>query len=228
MAQRDAQWGSLMTDGVLFLCHANVCRSRLMEHEFRAAEKAEGDERWPAASAGVAAAVGHSPCEEVVALAAESPLGARSRRADRGAVQLDHGLLQEAGLVITATRAERAEVALLLPAMRSRTYTLREAVALAQIEPLTATTRTGASPGDVLTAFAESLDRHRGSVRAENKTSRSHWLHRRGRADDVDIADAHHRRARDHQRALRTVQVETIALHAQLSAFAQRLQLLGS
>ncbi len=211
-----------MTAEVLFICHANVCRSRLMEHEFRAAERTVGPERWRSSSAGVAAAAGHPPCEEVLLLAAASPLGARPRRADRGAVQLDRDLLQKAGLVITATRAERAEVALLDPTMRSRTFTLREAVALAHIEPLSAPAQMDANADDVLAAFAESLDRHRGSVRVEEMSPRRRWPRRRGGATDfdLDIADAHNRRPRDHHRVLGVVQTQSRALHGQLSLFA--------
>ncbi|MDT3329637.1 hypothetical protein Q9S78_03030 [Microbacterium sp. KSW-18] len=211
-----------MTAEVLFICHANVCRSRLMEHEFRAAERAAGPERWRSSSAGVAAVAGNPPCEEVLLLAADSPLGARPRRADRGAVLLDRDVLEKAGLVITATRAERAEVALLDPTMRSRTFTLLEAVALARIEPVSAPAQTGANVDDMLAAFAESLDRHRGSVRLEEMSPRRHWPRRRGGATDLDldIADAHNRRPRDHHKVLSVVQAQSKALHGQLSLFA--------
>lgn len=212
-----------MSAEVLFVCHANVCRSRLMEHEFRAAQKEVGPERWRSSSAGVAAVEGHPPCEAVLQLGLGSPLGARSRRADRGAVQLDGDALQTAGLVITATRAERAEVALLDPTMRSRTFTLREAVALARIEPIYAPVQTGVNADDVLAAFAESLDRHRGSVRAEQISPRRRWSRRRGGATnfDLDIADAHNRRPRDHHKVLSIVQAQARALHGQLSQFAE-------
>lgn len=216
-----------MTDGVLFLCHANVCRSRLMEYEFRAAEKATGGERWRSFSAGVAAAAGRPVCEEVRAVAETALAGADQLDTEKGAVQLDRILLADAGLVITATRAERGEVALLIPAMRSRTFTLREAVALARIEPSSAPLGGSRDPADVLTAFAESLDRRRGSVSAANKTRSRRWMSTRERSDDVDIPDAHHRRPRDHRRVLHTVQLEAVALHEQLIDFAGRGDRLG-
>ncbi|MEW1835203.1 hypothetical protein [Microbacterium sp. NPDC079995] len=209
-----------MTDGVLFICHANVCRSRLMEHEFRTAERASGAERWRASSAGVAAVAGQPVCDEVQGLVTATGEDELVSLSDHGAVLLDRDLLQDAGLVLTATRAERADVALLIPAMRSRTFTLREAVTLAQIEPATAAGRSEDASG-LLAAFAGFLDQHRGSVRADNRT-RSGWVRRRDRSHDVDIPDAHHRRLKDHHRVLQTVQEQTIALHTLLRAFADR------
>lgn len=217
-----------MTDGVLFLCHANVCRSRLMEHEFRAAERATGSERWSAVSAGVAAVAGRPVCDEVRAIISPAGDDDAPLAVDRGAVLLDRDLLQSASLVITATRAERADVALLIPAMRSRTFTLREAVVLAQLEPVSAPPGRGRDGDDLLTAFAESLDQRRGSVRSEDRRSRLRWFHRRDHSDDLDIPDAHHRRPRDHRRVLQTVQTETTALHEHLRAFAGRSERRGA
>lgn len=208
-----------MTDTVLFVCHANVCRSRLMESDFRSAKRARGGRRLPVASAGVAAVAGQAMCDEVRSFLAAQP--GPSSDEDAGAVPLDRELLQTAGLVITATRAERAEVTLLDPAMRARTFTLREAVTLARLaSDLPSPDR--AEEGDVLAAFAQSLDQRRGSVRAEDASGWRRWLHRRDRTGGVDIADAHHRRPREHRRALQIVHEETLALSALLHAFADR------
>ncbi|MFI8633278.1 hypothetical protein ACIGEP_11835 [Microbacterium sp. NPDC077663] len=207
-----------MTDGVLFVCHANVCRSRLMERDFRTADLAAGGEPWHVASAGVAAVAGQPICEEVRALTPDSA----EQDSDDGARLLDRDLLLDAGLVITATRAERSEIALLDPAMRSRTFTLREAVILAKVDPPLVPTNRAAGGVDLLAAFTDALDQRRGSVRVETASGWSRWVGGRNRSDDADIADAHNRRLRDHRRALQAVRESTLTLHTQLREFAER------
>ncbi|WDZ83073.1 low molecular weight phosphatase family protein [Micromonospora cathayae] len=108
-----------MTDQVLFVCHANLCRSPMAEYVARRLLAA-----WPVsvASAGTDAVAGrpmHPYAAFVVASGGADPTGFRSRR-------LSAGLLTGAALVLTATRRQRSVCAALAPAALPRTFTLRQ------------------------------------------------------------------------------------------------------
>ncbi|WBB80850.1 low molecular weight phosphatase family protein [Micromonospora sp. WMMD882] len=113
-----------MPEQVLFVCHANLCRSPMAEHIARRLLA-----RWPVAvaSAGTAAVPGrpmHPYAAFVTATRGGDPTGFRSRR-------LDAADLVEATLVLTATRRQRSFCATLAPAVLRRTFTLRQFARLA-------------------------------------------------------------------------------------------------
>lgn len=115
-----------MSFSVLFLCHANVCRSPLAETLLR-----QGLGQHAAveiSSAGVRAASGMSRCE-------------RSARwlADRGYPAFEHSsrratrdLVERADLALVTDRQVAAAVLSRSPGFRSRTFLMREAPRLAE------------------------------------------------------------------------------------------------
>ncbi|SCL27329.1 low molecular weight phosphatase family protein [Micromonospora inyonensis] len=113
-----------MTEQVLFVCHANLCRSPMAEYIARRAL-----ERWPVAvtSAGTNAVEGrpiHPYAAVITAARGIDASGFRSRP-----LRTDH--LTEAALVLTATRRQRAVCVGLAPAAVHRTFTLRQFARLA-------------------------------------------------------------------------------------------------
>lgn len=115
-----------MTDQVLFVCHANLCRSPMAEYIARRLL-----DRWPVsvASAGTHADPGrrmHPYAAFVTASGGGDPGGFRSRR-------LSAAHLAGATLVLTATRQQRSICAALAPAALHRTFTLRQFARLATV-----------------------------------------------------------------------------------------------
>lgn len=114
-----------MSGEVLFVCHANLCRSPMAEYLAR--HLLAG---WsiPIASAGTDALDGHPmhPYAATVAEAAGDPGSFRSR-------MLRHEHLAEAALILTATRQQRSICVSMTPAAVHRTFTLRQFGRLAAV-----------------------------------------------------------------------------------------------
>ncbi len=103
---------------ILFVCHANICRSPMAE---RLARKALGP-AVEVSSAGTHAWDGaemHPYTAQVLAERGADSAGFASR-------PLTARLVADADLVLTASRAQRAACATLLPAAARRTFTLRQ------------------------------------------------------------------------------------------------------
>jgi protein-tyrosine phosphatase len=103
---------------ILFVCHANICRSPMAE---RLAAGLVGG-RVPVGSAGTHAVLGeamHPGAAQALREAGADPVGHASR-------PLTAELLAAATLVLTATRAQRAACAITLPAALGRMFTLRQ------------------------------------------------------------------------------------------------------
>jgi protein-tyrosine phosphatase len=141
---------------VLFVCRANLCRSPMAERLAVAGGIA-------AASAGTHAVPGlEMPpyARLVLGELGADPSGFASRR-------VDAAMLAGAGLVLTATRAERAHCVTLAPATAAKTFTLRQfGRYLAALPP-------GAGP-----VSAAAIGRVRGRLQP-------------GSAADDDLADPH-------------------------------------
>ncbi|MET8837940.1 low molecular weight phosphatase family protein [Micromonospora sp. NPDC004540] len=125
-----------MVDGVLFVCHANMCRSPMAEF---IARRLLGDLPVTVTSAGTDAVDGaamHPYAVEVAAGPGADPAAFRTRR-------LRPVHLTRATLVLTATRRQRSVCTALAPAALPRTFTLRQfarlAAAAATPEPAEAT-----------------------------------------------------------------------------------------
>ncbi len=112
---------------VLFVCTANVCRSRAAEAVLAARVRPAGlADVVRVRSAGTQAWPGEPMCAQAVARVG-SPA-----RAD-GARELTAADLARADLVLALDRTHRSVCARLLPACRPRLFTLRHAAALADV-----------------------------------------------------------------------------------------------
>jgi protein-tyrosine phosphatase len=103
---------------ILFVCHANICRSPMAE---RLARKALGPDVG-VSSAGTHAWHGAAMHPYTEAVLAER--GADTR--EFGSRPVTPAMLAAADLVLTASREQRAACATLLPAALRRTFTLRQ------------------------------------------------------------------------------------------------------
>lgn len=137
---------------VLVVCTGNVCRSPLVER-LLAARLGGGVE---VTSAGTQALVGEAMTPLTAELVQASGADATGHRAR----QLDEDLLGGAlDLVLTATRAHRADVLRVRPVLLRRTYTVREAGRLAS---LLAPEVEGAAPQERLRDLVARLPSARG------------------------------------------------------------------
>ncbi|MEU9508889.1 low molecular weight phosphatase family protein [Micromonospora sp. NPDC048170] len=141
-----------MVDRVLFVCHANLCRSPMAEY---IARRLLAGRAVTVASAGTDAVDDLSMHPHAAKLAVEAggdPTGFRSRRLRR-----EH--LVGATLVLTATRRQRSVCNALAPAVLHRTFTLRQFGRLASAaEP------TQEPVGGLLRAAVEAAARARGRL----------------------------------------------------------------
>ncbi|SCF21642.1 protein-tyrosine phosphatase [Micromonospora viridifaciens] len=141
-----------MVDRVLFVCHANMCRSPMAEY---VARRLLADLPVTVTSAGTDAVDGapmHPYAAEVAARSGADPAVFRTRR-----LRPEH--LTGAALVLTATRRQRSVCTALAPAALHRTFTLRQFGRLAAAaEP---SRRSGRSP---LRAAVEAAARARGRL----------------------------------------------------------------
>ncbi|NES27402.1 low molecular weight phosphatase family protein [Micromonospora terminaliae] len=113
-----------MVDGVLFVCHANMCRSPMAEF---IARRLLRDLPVAVTSAGTDALDGaamHPYAVEVAAGTGVDPAAFRTRR-----LRPEH--LTRAALVLTATRRQRSVCTAMAPAALPRTFTLRQFARLA-------------------------------------------------------------------------------------------------
>ncbi|MCW3842579.1 low molecular weight phosphatase family protein [Micromonospora yasonensis] len=113
-----------MVDEVLFVCHANLCRSPMAEY---IARPLFAEHALSVASAGTDALDGagmHPYAVEVAAGTGADPAAFRARR-----LRPEH--LTGATLVLTATRRQRSVCTSLAPAALHRTFTLRQFARLA-------------------------------------------------------------------------------------------------
>ncbi|WP_281167455.1 low molecular weight phosphatase family protein [Agromyces subbeticus] len=144
------------------MCTGNVCRSPVAEQLLAARLDAAGFDDVRVSSAGTRALAGSPMTPQAADL---------SRRygvdpGDHVARQLTEQLALEADLVLTATRAQRAEVAELVPRAARRTYTLREFARvlhfLASDDALEAPETLGTGAGSRMQRAADAASRSRG------------------------------------------------------------------
>ncbi|ATO17608.1 low molecular weight phosphatase family protein [Micromonospora sp. WMMA1998] len=125
-----------MVDGVLFVCHANMCRSPMAEF---IARRLLADLPVVVTSAGTDAVDGAAMHPYAVEVAAGTGADAAAFRTRR--LRPEH--LAGAALVLTATRRQRSACTALAPAALTRTFTLRQFARLAAAaEPAGATADT--------------------------------------------------------------------------------------
>ncbi|MFC0033022.1 low molecular weight phosphatase family protein [Micromonospora chaiyaphumensis] len=149
-----------MVDGVLFVCHANMCRSPMAEF---IARRLLRDLPVAVTSAGTDALDGaamHPYAVEVAAGTGADPRAFRTRR-----LRPEH--LTRSALVLTATRRQRSVCTAMTPAALPRTFTLRQFARLASAataEAAEATGPTGTGAGSPLRAAVAAAARARGRL----------------------------------------------------------------
>lgn len=122
---------------VLIVCTGNICRSPMAE-QLLTARLGGDDVRF--SSAGTGALVGEPMTREAAGLSARYG-GDPAKHAAR---QLTERVVLDADLVLTATRAHRAQVAELVPRAARRAFTLREFARV--VDHLAAAGELGAAP----------------------------------------------------------------------------------
>jgi len=128
--------------------------------------------------------------------------------------------VRRSGLILTATKGERAAVARLDPSARSRTFTLREAAGLAAAGPWDPA-RDGRDP---LAAFADVVNSRRGLSSPPPKNPSPGFrdrLRRRASSDPLDVLDGHGLSTRQHRQALDEVARAVDAVIGSLRALAR-------
>ena len=186
-----------MANQLLFVCAANVCRSPLMEITFNDSEALGIDHsQWEVMSRGTSVVRENPMCE----LAAS--LSGRVARESHVSQQLTESELGAQDLIIVASREERAHLARLLPSIRTRTFTLKEAVQLgAAMMEAREVERSRVIEGERAAAgYAALLNHRRGRTAAPHRPSiRAPWVQA---ADPHDIPDVHHGSPKNHANTL--------------------------
>ncbi len=193
MPERNA----LTVQRVLFVCAQNVCRSPYLATSF-ALRMSHGErERLESVSRGAEVHT-PSPMCEVAAGRLRVAHGWAGSRMDDRSQRLSMGDINGADLILTASAAERAAVALLDPSARTRTFTVREAVWLSGPE-MGSTMQKRVDEGG-LAAFAHSLHSRRGTL-ALPKLPARRWFGRSVVVDQdrvLDIEDRHRQSSSAH------------------------------
>jgi protein-tyrosine phosphatase len=184
----------MMAERILLVCTANECRSPYAESVLRSRLREAGVQGVVLDSAGIHVTPGRAMC----ATAAERLPDAQTSPAHRARALVPHDV-EAADLILVAERRHRATIVRMSPAASARTFTLLEAAALGAasdpnggpIAPI-ASIASGGSLG----AFAARLHEARGLAGPI----------------EMDIADAHFRRPRQHGRTLDRVEVAASAI----------------
>ncbi len=171
---------------VLVLCTANVCRSPVAAALLRRGLGGNGIE---VASAGLRVDPG-APVSAQMAALMDLPRDAF------GARQILPEMIEAAGLVLTMTRAHRAQVVSLVPTAVRRTFTLRE---FADLAVLAEPADEGQAPGDRLAALVAVAPRLRS---------------RRVAGPNDDVEDPHGRGRQAHVRAVGEIETAVGTLAA--------------
>lgn len=169
-----------MRHRILTVCTANVCRSPVVEAML--AHRLD-PERFVVSSAGVRAPRG-TPIDRQ---SAEQLWLREVPVLDRTARQLTRDIVAEADLVLTATRAHRADVLDLEPRALRRTFTVLEFAALCTL--VEGELSDGAGPNDLVEAAATARTRGPADVDLRDPIGRSTEVHA-GVATRIDDAVA--------------------------------------
>lgn len=140
-------------DGVLFVCHANLCRSPMAEHLARRLLPGVPVMFRSAGTHGTPGLAMHPLAAATLAEYGVQSDGFRSR-------PVDPATLNRAALVLTASRRQRAYCVSAAPATLHRTFTLRQFGRLAAA----ATPPGPTSPMDLLPTVVSAVARARGRV----------------------------------------------------------------
>lgn len=212
-----------MSHRLLFLCKMNVCRSPLMAVTFAEALAAANDwDDWTVSSQGTAVVRPESICDVSASLLSDSEAGA-SFASSHFSSPIAVAQLAAQDLILVASRAERGKVAQLQPALRARTFTVREAIALGRPPITTADLDLLARSSDSnqearLAGYPQLLHQRRGSV-AMPLPRQSLPFSRKRPVDPIDIPDAHHEKLKQHVAILKGTKDDVRTLYGQISEF---------
>jgi protein-tyrosine phosphatase len=213
----------MMSHRLLFVCAANVCRSPLMAFSFAEALADDSDRTgWTVSSRGTSVVNRDAMCEVSASLITGSEAGAAFAASHVSApVVASHLATQD--MILVATRAERAKVAQINPALRERTFTVREAIALGRT-PATAAeldqaARMRTSNQRVrLAGYPQLLHLRRGTVGMPVARPPLPFFGRQ-HANPIDIPDVHHEKLKNHEAKLRESQADVRTLHGQIREY---------
>lgn len=140
---------------ILFVCTGNIARSPFMEYTLRNRLASTSAHNFQVTSAGTFAVAGGRVHPSVA-----KELSRRGIEAGGFAAhQLTAAHALDAGLILTASRDHRREVARLAPERRNATFTLRQFIRLVQLDPVGEVRVASAGP---LSALAQLASRNRG------------------------------------------------------------------
>ncbi|WP_439591366.1 hypothetical protein [Microbacterium sp.] len=212
-----------MAHRVLFVCAMNVCRSPLMAFTFADALLADADgAEWSVIARGTNVTRRDPMCEVSASLISSSAAGA-SFAESHASAPIAVTQLGSQDAIFVATRAERSRVAQLNPSVRSRTFTVREAVLLGE--------RAVAS-GEIdavlrnrppnqrlrLGGYPALLNSRRGSVHLPAPRKGLPFFGGPP-SDPLDIRDVHLEGGRTHLNTLKELQGDVRLLRGQISDF---------
>ena len=209
-----------MPNRLLFICAMNVCRSPLMAATFVEASESLDDDTWTIISRGITV-TGQEPVCSVAASLLSTDAG-REYAESHVSTAVTTRTLRSQDIILTATRAERARVAQLSPDLRSRTFTLREAVVLGR-SPFTiaeidfAASTLAPNARDRLGGYPLLLNIRRGLVPMPAPRRSLPFL-RPTQDDPIDIPDVHVEGAHRHKSVLEAERDDVRTLWAQIAA----------
>lgn len=199
---------------ILFVCRANVCRSPLMNFTFLDAVSQQGDpHRWEVSSRGIDAHPSDRMCELAADLISGVPGGTVFAHKQR-AKAFTTRVASAQDLILTATRDERGVIGFQAPALRARTFTLREATWLGQADMSDTElerAREALSSGSMtaLQAYADLLHRRRGVTTFRRESLGAAFWFRRTDRHELDVTDRHAASTRLHAETLNSVRSYT-------------------
>lgn len=206
-----------MSHQLLFVCAANVCRSPLMAVTFAESVARDFDRtEWTVLSRGISVVRRNQMCALAASLIDGNSYGA-AYAASHVSAQVAESELESQDLIIAASREERARIARMLPSSRTKTFTLREAVALGA-PPVEAfeLDRDDDAPSS-LADYAEFLHQRRGRVPVTAPARfRMPWT---PAPDPQDIPDVHHENSKKHASTLKELRELVRTLHGQMGEF---------
>jgi protein-tyrosine-phosphatase len=212
-----------MPHRLMFVCAMNVCRSPLMAFTFADALAAanEDEANWSVTSRGTAVLRSDPMCDISASLITGSESGQEFAQTHESK-PLSSAELQAQDLILVASRAERAKIAQMNPRLRSRTFTVREALALGAPAvtqaDLDLMARARVPHQKIrLAGYTQLLHQRRGTVPVPT-VRRLPWSLRRP-IDPADIPDVHHKKRPQHTAMLKSAQSDVRDLHELIQAF---------
>jgi protein-tyrosine phosphatase len=207
-----------VTNTLLAVCAANICRSPLALAALDQALMTYGFRRQIVLrSRGEQADPGRPVCEHALRVAQRHDLDTRLIDSHR-AVLLDRAELRSTDLILTADRTVRAAVLKLDPRLAQRTFTFREAAALARL--VSSDPEDDADRPRDLAGFAAALNDNRGLIElpALERAQVLPW--HRLKVHSHDVPDAHVDAQVSHRVVYRTLVPAVQELVGHLTAYA--------